>query len=134
MNRAVLAALTSPRRREILRLLWDGEQSVGAIHDAMPDVTMGAISLQLKALLEAGLVESRAEQRSRFYRVRRDQLAPVAAMLQQMWNDALWQLKLAAELEETRRGPKPKRPSALLRPALSAVEGRRRRRTKRGTK
>jgi len=24
-----------------------------------------------------------------------------------MWDDALWKLKLAAELEETRRGPKP---------------------------
>jgi hypothetical protein len=25
-----------------------------------------------------------------------------------MWSDALWKLKLAAELEETRRGPKPR--------------------------
>jgi DNA-binding transcriptional ArsR family regulator len=109
MNSAVLAALASPRRREILRLLWDGERSVGAIHEAMPDVTMGAISLQLKSLLEAGLVESRAEQRSRYYRVRHEQLESVAPMLQQMWGDALWQLKLAAELEETRRGPSPQR-------------------------
>ena len=119
MNSAVLAALASPRRREILRLLWDGERSVGAIHDAMPDVTMGAISLQLKSLLEAGLVESRAEQRSRYYRVRHEQLESVAPMLQQMWNDALWKLKLAAELENTRRGPSPQR---------------RRRRSKRGSK
>jgi hypothetical protein len=27
-------------------------------------------------------------------------------MLERMWDDALWKLKLAAELEETRRGPK----------------------------
>jgi len=26
-----------------------------------------------------------------------------------MWDDALWRLKLAAELEQTRRGPPPKR-------------------------
>jgi DNA-binding transcriptional ArsR family regulator len=74
----------------------------------MPDVTMGAVSLQLKALLMAGLVESRAEQRNRYYRVRREQLESVATMLEQMWNDALWNLKLAAELAETRRGPRPR--------------------------
>ena len=53
---AVLAAIASPRRREILRLLWDHEQAAGAIHDAMPDVTFGAVSLQLRVLSEAGLV------------------------------------------------------------------------------
>lgn len=106
MNRSVLAAVASPRRREILRLLWAGEQSVGAIHAAMADVTMGAVSLQLKALRSAGLVEVRAEHKVRYYAVRRDRVEPLAPMLEQMWNDALWALKLAAELEETRRGPR----------------------------
>ena len=105
----LLAAINSPRRREILRLLWTDELTVGAIHEAMPDVTLGAVSLQLKALLEAGLVESRAEHRHRYYRVRHERLAPVAAMLEQMWNDGLWRLKLAAELEHARRGPRPTR-------------------------
>ena len=105
----VLAAIASPRRREILRLVWTGEQSAGAIHRAMPDVTFGAVSLQLRALVEAGLVEARAEQRNRFYRARREALGPAAEMLERMWDDALWRLKLAAELEETRRGPKPRK-------------------------
>jgi len=26
-----------------------------------------------------------------------------------MWDDALWRLKLAAELEQARRGPRPRR-------------------------
>jgi DNA-binding transcriptional ArsR family regulator len=108
----LLASLASPRRREILRLLWDGERTVGAIHAAMSDVTMGAVSLQLKALLGAGLVESRAQQKNRYYRVRHDRLDAVAPMLQQMWADALWSLKLAAELEETRRGPRSQTPSS----------------------
>ena len=56
---AVLSALASPRRQEILRLVWREEQTAGAIHRAMPDVTFGAVSLQLKGLLEAGLVEAR---------------------------------------------------------------------------
>jgi DNA-binding transcriptional ArsR family regulator len=41
----VLAALASPRRREILRLVWDHEMAAGSIHAAMPDVTFGAVSL-----------------------------------------------------------------------------------------
>jgi len=107
MQPAILEAIASPRRREILRLVWREEQTAGAIHRAMPDVTFGAISLQLRFLLEAGLVEARSQQRNRFYRARREALRPVAKMLEQMWDDALWKLKLAAELEESRRGPKP---------------------------
>ena len=106
MESAVLEAIASPRRREILRLVWDREQTAGAIHRAMPDVTFGAVSLQLRLLADAGLVETRAEQRNRFYRARREALGPVAEILERMWDDALWKLKLAAELEETRRGPK----------------------------
>ena len=106
MEPAVLDAIASPRRREILRLVWNEEQTAGAIHRAMPDVTFGAVSLQLRELLKAGLVEARMERRNRFYRARRDVLGPVAAVLETMWDDKLWKLKLAAELEETRRGPK----------------------------
>lgn len=74
----------------------------------MPDVTFGAISLQLRSLLEAGVVEARAEKRNRFYKARQEALGPVAAMLESMWDDALWKLKLAAELEQSRRGPNPR--------------------------
>ena len=109
MERALLAAIASPRRREILRLLWDGERTAGAIHHAMPDVTFGAVSLQLRALLQAGLLECRADRTQRFYRARQDALGAVGRMLEGMWNDALWRLKLAAELEQTRRGPTPGR-------------------------
>lgn len=105
----VLAAIASPRRREILRLVWDGELSAGDIHRSMPDVTFGAVSLQLKSLVEAGLLDARSESRHRFYRARRDALGSVAGILEPMWSDALWRLKLQAELEETRRGPRPRR-------------------------
>src|SRR5437762_7312438 len=109
MQPTVLEAIASPRRREILRLAWDTEQTAGAIHRAMPDVTFGAVSLQLRSLVKAGLIEARAQQRNRFYRARREALGPAAEILERMWDDALWKLKLAAELEETRRGPKPHR-------------------------
>jgi DNA-binding transcriptional ArsR family regulator len=108
---AILAALASPRRREILRLVWTEELTAGAIHDAMPDVTFGAVSLQLRSLAEAGLVQTRAESRNRFYRARREALGALGEILEQMWDDKLWALKLEAELEETRRGPRPQRRS-----------------------
>jgi len=109
MEPTVLDAIASPRRREILRLVWNQEQTAGAIHRAMPDITFGAVSLQLRSLVKAGLVEARAQQRNRFYLARPEALGPAAEILERMWDDALWKLKLAAELEETRRGPKPQR-------------------------
>jgi DNA-binding transcriptional ArsR family regulator len=105
---AVLAAVASPRRREILRLVWTDELSAGDIHRAMPDVTFGAISLQLKTLLDAGLVEARAESRNRLYRARRDALGPIGEVLERTWNDALSRLQIQAELDESRRGPRPR--------------------------
>src|ERR1700748_464229 len=98
-NQSLIAAIASPRRREILRLVWRDERSAGDIHRAMPDVTFGAVSLHLRALAEADLVELRADGRHRFSRARRDALAPVAKLLESMWGDALARLKAAAEME-----------------------------------
>jgi len=106
----VLALLASPRRLEILRLTWDGERQAGDIRRAMPDVTWGAVSLQIGSLVAAGLLDARVSGRERFYRANRENLEPIAALLEQTWNNALWRLKLAAELEATRRGPRPRPP------------------------
>ena len=109
IDSATLIAVASPRRQEILRLLWRQERSAGEIHAAMPDVSFGAVSMQLKALARAGLVEARREHRHRYYRARPEALGPVGAALERMWEDALWRLKLQAELEHSRRGPRPAR-------------------------
>jgi DNA-binding transcriptional ArsR family regulator len=109
LEAAALAAIASPRRREILRLVWDRERAAGDIHRAMPDVSFGAVSLQLRALSAAGLVTCRRDHRHRFYSANRRALGPVGAALETMWDDALWRLKLHAELEQTRRGPRPRR-------------------------
>jgi len=111
----VLVAVASPRRREILRLIWREELAAGDIHAAMPDITFGAVSLQLGHLAAAGLVEIRADGRHRRYRARHDAFGSVGRMLERMWDDALWRLKVAAELEQSRRGPKPKRTTRKLR-------------------
>lgn len=113
----MLTAVASPRRREILRLVWDGELMAGAIHQAMPDVTFGAVSLHLRALAEAGLVDVRVDGRQRLYRARREALGPVGQMLEQMWSHALWRLKVLAEFDQTRRGPRPRRRRPKQRPS-----------------
>src|SRR5262245_3761419 len=107
METPTLAAVASPRRREILRLVWERELAAGQIHAAMPEVSFGAVSLHLKQLAAAGLVEARRESRHRFYRARRSALGPLARVLEGFWSDALWRLKLAVELEQSRRGPRP---------------------------
>ena len=63
-------------------------------------------SSHLSALAGAGLVDVRAEGRRRFYRARRVALGPLGRMLEQMWGDALWRLKVLAEFEQSRRGPR----------------------------
>ena len=107
MTHDALTALASPRRQEILRLLWTGERAAGDVSAAMPDVSFAAVSLQLKVLLDAGVVERRTDGQRRLYRVRREALGAVGSALERMWGDALWRLRVAAELAETRRGPRP---------------------------
>jgi DNA-binding transcriptional ArsR family regulator len=103
----VLPVLASPRRQELLRLVWDEERCAGDLHAAMPDITFGAVSLQLKALADAGLVTVRAEGRHRYYRARREALGHVGQELERVWDTALWRLKIHAELRQARRGPRP---------------------------
>ena len=117
LDAALLSAINSPRRREILRLVWREERAAGAIHAAMPDVTFGAVSLHLRALTDAGLLIRRPDKQRRFYRANRTALGPIGAMLERMWADALWRLKVQAECEGTRRGPR----AALRRPSPEKV-------------
>jgi DNA-binding transcriptional ArsR family regulator/uncharacterized protein YndB with AHSA1/START domain len=76
----VLAALTSPVRREILGLIWDRELSAGEIAAAFP-VTKPTISQHLAVLRQAGLAESTAVGTSRRYRARPDALRGLHAAL-----------------------------------------------------
>src|SRR5262245_54686956 len=103
---SVMQALNAPRRREILRLVWDAERSAGDIHRAMPDVTFGAVSQHLGVLVEADLVRARAHGRSRLYLARKGALGPFKRWLEASWDDALYRLKIAAEMETARRGPR----------------------------
>jgi DNA-binding transcriptional ArsR family regulator len=103
---ALLAALGTPRRREILRLVWSEERCAGEIHRSLSDVSFAAISQHLRVLEGAGLLERRSEGRRRFYRARAQALGPLEPWLRSMWEGALYRLKLRAELEQARRGPR----------------------------
>jgi DNA-binding transcriptional ArsR family regulator len=88
--------LAEPRRREILRLVWDGERTASDIASAF-DVTFGAVSQHLGVLRQAGFVVVRRDGTRRFYRADRDALRPFAALLQEMWSDQLDRLAILAE-------------------------------------
>ena len=106
---SLVSALGTPRRREILRLVWREERSAGEIHRAIPDVTFGAVSQHLRVLETVGLLARRREGRRRLYRARHEGLGPFREWLESTWDSALYRLKLRAELEEARRGPRPRR-------------------------
>src|ERR1700693_2905400 len=108
---AVFDALAAPRRREILQLVWGGERSAGDIHRALPEVSFGAVSQHLSVLESAGLVARRDEGRFHYYGARRKELGHLGKWLETMWDDALANLKLHAEAEERRRGPRRKKRS-----------------------
>jgi DNA-binding transcriptional ArsR family regulator/uncharacterized protein YndB with AHSA1/START domain len=76
----VIAALTSPIRREILTLIWDREVPAGTIAADFA-VTKPTISQHLAVLREAGLVTTTAVGTSRRYRARREVLRGLHAAL-----------------------------------------------------
>lgn len=94
--------IAEPRRREILRLVWDVERPASEIAEHF-DVTFGAVSQHLGVLRRAGLVVVRRDGTRRFYRANREALAPFASLLRQMWAtqlDSLAELAERAEREE----------------------------------
>jgi DNA-binding transcriptional ArsR family regulator len=96
-----IRALAEPRRRKILRLVWDAELSAGQIA-ARFDVTRPAISQHLRVLTRAGLVTARRQGTHRFYRARPEGLAELRMFLEEFWDERLMRLKHVAELEERR--------------------------------
>lgn len=93
-----LQVIGEPRRREILRLVWDRERSAGEIADALP-VTFGAVSQHLGVLREAGFVSVRRAGSHRFYRADRRALGPLADALEAMWSSSLDRLAAAVEAD-----------------------------------
>jgi DNA-binding transcriptional ArsR family regulator/uncharacterized protein YndB with AHSA1/START domain len=87
---ALIDALSSPIRREILWMVWDAELAAGDIAAAF-DLTAGTISSHLTALREAGLVIQRRDGNFRRYRADRAAMEAVRPLLgssDDKWNTA----------------------------------------------
>jgi DNA-binding transcriptional ArsR family regulator len=95
----VLQVVAEPRRREILRLVWDEELAAGAIA-ARFDVSFPAVSQHLGVLRDAGFVSVRRDGRARLYKADRKALGPLRPMLEEMWNEKLDRLVTLIEKED----------------------------------
>ncbi len=93
---AMLAAISSPRRRKILRLVWNQELSAGEIASRF-DVSWPAVSQNLNVLRTAGLVRERREGTRRYYRADRARLGPLETLLRDMWTQDLDALERTIE-------------------------------------
>jgi len=97
-----LTALSNPRRREIVRLVWERERSAGDIAASF-DVSWPAISQNLRILKETGLIIERRAGTSRLYKADREALRPLESYLRRMWTRKVDRLRLLAEAEERNR-------------------------------
>jgi DNA-binding transcriptional ArsR family regulator len=95
----VFEALAHPKRREILRLLADGERSAGEVASRF-SVTQPAISQHLKVLRETGLVHERRDGTRRMLSIRPEGLDDLNTFLAEVLPAGLARLKKAAETEE----------------------------------
>jgi DNA-binding transcriptional ArsR family regulator len=105
MEEATLRAVANPRRREILRLVWERELSSGDIASHF-DISWPAISQNLRVLEQAGLVTTRRHGTTRLYRADRRRLAPLKTLLKTMWETDLDRLAELAEAEDAKKRKK----------------------------
>jgi DNA-binding transcriptional ArsR family regulator len=88
---STIEVIAEPTRRRILDALVGGEQAVHVLVERLA-MSQPAVSKQLRALRDAGLVEVRAEGQRRIYRVRSEPLMELDQWLEpyrQMWQESL---------------------------------------------
>src|SRR5215207_2085892 len=99
---ATLDAVASPRRRAILRLVWDRELAAGQIA-AQFDISWPAISQNLRVLCDAGPLTQRKAGHHRLYLANRDALGALEPLLRAMWAADLDQLRQVVERDQRER-------------------------------
>src|SRR2546426_11285743 len=101
---AAMEAITSPRRRQFLRLVWGAERSAGEIASTVREVSWPAISQNLRVLKDSGLITERRQGTHRYYKANRRALGPLEGVLRQMWTRDLDRLReLAGEEARAKR-------------------------------
>jgi DNA-binding transcriptional ArsR family regulator len=89
-------ALGDANRREILRLLSDGDKPVQKIAAAMP-ISRPAVSRHLRLLKDAGMVTERPQGTRRIYHLQEEGMLAVRAYLEGVWGEAAARFRLVAE-------------------------------------
>ena len=92
----VLKALAEPQRVAILRLVHAQELPAGEIAKRFSS-TRQAVSLHLRLLTDAGLLEERREGTRRLYRLRPEAFAQLRDFLGTFWDERLGSLKREVE-------------------------------------
>ena len=101
MIEKVIQALSEPKRREILQLVYTKELTSSAIASNF-EISAPAISQHLKVLEGAGLVIVRKEGTKRYYGFKKEGFSELKQFIDHFWDDHLLLLKEAAEEEERR--------------------------------
>jgi DNA-binding transcriptional ArsR family regulator len=83
-----LKVITEPRRREMLRLVWQDGLTVGEIADEF-EISLAAVSQHLAVLRRAGFVTVIRDGNRRIYRADREGLGDLAVVLEAMWASKL---------------------------------------------
>ena len=104
MSLTVHEVLSLPLRRALLEALRGGELTVGALAERL-QVSQATVSKQLRILREAGFVQVTVDAQRRWYSLRPEPFAEVAAWLEPyrwLWEDRMGRLgaqldRLAAE-------------------------------------
>jgi DNA-binding transcriptional ArsR family regulator len=97
------AALGDIHRRTILRLLTEGERSVGQLAQSMP-ISRPAVSRHLRLLRQAGLVKERAVGTRRLYALDDLGADAVRDYLESVWGEAVARYRTVVENTPKRRG------------------------------
>jgi DNA-binding transcriptional ArsR family regulator len=102
-------ALGDPNRRQILRLLSDGDKPVQEIAAAMP-ISRPAVSRHLRLLKDAGMVAEQAQGTRRIYHLQEQGMQAVQAYLEGIWGEAAARFRLLADNTERELRPRESRP------------------------
>jgi DNA-binding transcriptional ArsR family regulator len=89
-------ALGDPTRREILRLLSEGDKPVYEIASSLP-ISRPAVSRHLRLLKDAGLVAEHADGNRRIYHLQGGGARAVQDYLEGVWGEAAARFRLVAE-------------------------------------
>jgi DNA-binding transcriptional ArsR family regulator len=99
MPAALHAALADPTRESIVRLLVEGERSVGEIAERLP-VSRPAVSKHLRVLQGAGLVTHRSVGTRNLYALDPAALAALRDDVDALWRTALARYALVADNQD----------------------------------